>query len=117
MEIVQAETSHRGCPAWRISSPVNPTVVMGFAQVTINIELIRKERKELFDIPNFAKYYYLRIIIGVKENPDDGYGILTVYKCQDYPHYCLRTGSWYNSFRFQCLFTCSKGKIYPYPNS
>ena len=35
-----------------------------------NIEHIRKEHNELFDIPNFAKYYYLKIIIGLKENPD-----------------------------------------------
>ena len=34
MEIVQEETSRRDCPAWRISFPVNPTVLMGFAQVT-----------------------------------------------------------------------------------
>ena len=131
MKIVRAETSIRNgeylpawrycCPAWWISSPINPTVIMGFAQVTKNIEHIRKEHNELFDIPNFAKYYNLKIIIGFKENTDGLKGPahlmdLFEYKCQDNPHYCLRKGSWYNSFRLQCLFTCSRGKIYPYPN-
>ena len=38
-----------------ITPPSNPTVIMGFAQVAKNIEHIRKEQNELFDILNFVK--------------------------------------------------------------
>ena len=52
MEIVQAETSRRDCPAWRISFPVNPTVLMGFAQVTkiLNISEMSITRCLIFQI-------------------------------------------------------------------